>query len=109
MILFLVIGFVCLAMCLFLLSMRKYTKVLGKEYNPSEKQQKIRRVAAWSVLAFALYLASLELGVVNSIVFMFGVVTLSGLSLSLLFQYYPSAFAKAFYWLKPEMARRADN
>ncbi|CAH9063522.1 hypothetical protein PSECIP111951_02920 [Pseudoalteromonas holothuriae] len=81
--------FIYQALCLFLLSLPKYTKVLGREFKPSEIQARRRRVAAWGLIAISWYLSSLVMGWVNAVVFILGLLTVGGCCLSVLFQYRP--------------------
>jgi hypothetical protein len=90
MMMLLVIVCVYQALCLFLLAMPKYTKVLGREFKPSERQSQMRRIGASALLGVGMYLASVELGVVNALVFMCGALTLVGICIALLFQYFPA-------------------
>ncbi|MBD1584292.1 DUF3325 domain-containing protein [Pseudoalteromonas sp. S16_S37] len=80
---------VYIGLCLFLFSMPKYTRVLGREYKPTHRGEKIRRLAGWLSLFVGFYLASEALGWVNALVFMFGMTTLAGVCLSLAFQHNP--------------------
>ncbi|NOU51250.1 DUF3325 domain-containing protein [Pseudoalteromonas sp. JBTF-M23] len=89
MILLLTITLVYLGLCLFLLSMPKYTRALGREYKPSNHGERARRAGGWLLLGVSLYLASIPLGGVNALVFILGAVTAAGVCLSLGFQSNP--------------------
>lgn len=77
------------ALCLFLLAMPKYTKTLGREFKPLDKQIRCYRGGAWLLMATALFILSLQMGVANGLVVIFGATALLATVLSVAFEKAP--------------------
>lgn len=77
------------ALCLFLLAMPKYTKTLGREFKPLDKQITCYRTGAWLLMLSALFVLSLHLGFANALVVMFGATALLATVLSVAFEKAP--------------------